>query len=173
LGNLFALKQILREQQQTNLKQTTHNEPQATQLRMCFSRDGLPNSNLIRGVSDLQKVKNTAYHAWVEDALGNIVFDPDFAEDNFVKFCNDCEQDAPKCRYRYEQQEDCVDFCMKSAVGKAVEFASIGFPETYRSGFCNLNCFYYLRKNKGMNYKMVVGASGWVKKNGDLHFEWG
>ena len=140
---------------------------------MCFSRDSLAHSNLIRGVSDLQKVKNTAYHTWVEDSLGNIVFDPNFAEDNFIKTCNGCSQDAPKCQHRYGQQNECVEFCMKQAITKAVQFAGIGFPEMYRHGFCNLNCFYFLRKNKGKDYKMVVGASGWVKKNGDLHFEWG
>ena len=141
----------------------------------CLTREDLRNSNLIRGgMSDIEKCQATWFHAWVEDQQGNVVFDPEFvAEYGFFKRMNGCDRETPMVHHRYENQKECAMVVMKQAIQRAISLERIGFPPQYRAGFCSINCHYFMRENKGKGFKVVVGAAGWKKKKGGIHFEWG
>ena len=149
---------------------------------MCFSRDELANSNLGRGMSDTDKCRAASFHSWVEDSLGEVVFDPEFITYKLMKHMNGCDVDEPMVYHRYDNQEACVDIVMKHAVRRSIDYSDMkciadgvktSVDRLIRPGFCNLNCLNFMRGKQGRGYKVVVGAAGWRQKNGDIWFEWG
>ena len=150
-------------------------------MAMCTMAD-LAHSNLVRGKSDIEKCQTSQFHAWVEDSEGKVIFDPQFSDYIYKKHMHDCDVDTPMVYHRFDNQEGCVDIVMRGAVRRSLFFAEMkciadGVPTNagrlIRPGFCNLNCFNFMRGKQGSGYKVVVGAAGWRQKNGNIWFEWG
>ena len=140
---------------------------------MCFSRDELMHSNLDRHIPEPVKCQSGNFHAWVVDTRGNVVFDPDFDAYRMTKMLNGIDEDAPLVRHPFTDQKTCVNLVMKNAVVRALRFAEMGIDGLVRPNFCSLNCHYFMRANKGKGYRVVVGAAGWQKDDGEIWFEWG
>ena len=137
-----------------------------------ISKKQLSRSNIVRG-DEIGKVNRQMFHAWVEDSDGNVVFDPEFPRYKMIKMIHGCDPNEPMCRHRYQQQSECVEILMKDAIQKLIKLSNVGIKPSYNFQQCSHNCYYFMKKNKGKNYNVVVGAAGWKKKNGDIWFEWG
>ena len=127
--------------------------------------------NLIPG-DEVEKVKNTQFHCWVEDARGNVVFDPEFPIYSCVRWCRGCDKDADRCYYKYKRQEECLKIEMKTAIQKSIILDKQGYDD-YLPDMCSVNCLRFMRKNQGKNYKICIGAFGWKKRDGSIWFEYG
>tara|TARA_R100000654_G_scaffold3207_5_gene11125 strand:+ start:7715 stop:8203 length:489 start_codon:yes stop_codon:yes gene_type:complete len=120
------------------------------------------------------------FHVWVEDASGNVVHDPHFWQYDAIKETHGCDPDEPKQYRRFHNQKECRDLVMKKAIRNACMYENMisqgmTFLGEDRFGFCPINAHYFMRRpeNKGKGYKVVVGAMGWKKGNGEVWWEYG
>jgi hypothetical protein len=128
--------------------------------------------NIIPG-DEVEKVKNTQFHCWVEDARGEKVFDPEFTEYySLIRALRGCDEDADRIYVKYKRQEECLKIAMKIAIEKSINLDKSGLDGYYPDA-CSVNCLRFMRKNEDKNYKICIGAFGWKKRDGSIWFEYG
>ena len=121
------------------------------------------------------------FHCWVEDKNGEVVFDPDFVEYELTQVIRNAMGPKHYLKWNDEFQQDCwsrIQTHMKTQMayirkkgGKNRDFwGSYAKPKVH---CCPANCVTFMKKNKGKEFKIVLGSMGWEKPDGSVWWEWG
>jgi hypothetical protein len=123
------------------------------------------------------------YHTWIEDAQGNVVYDPYFKEYDFVRNFQDCWGRQRRREWDLVYQQQVWNGVRRRAKAEMTEIKRQGgtaqalwaFRKQEKPFHCSTNCMCFMKnpENKGKGYRIVVGSMGWEKADGSVHWEYG
>jgi hypothetical protein len=111
------------------------------------------------------------YHVWVIDKHGEVIFDPYFKEYDMTRDIRCC---GGMTHYKEWSQEYQGEFWKRTQIKIKKTMADCrkqggtnkGFwrmAEEPSYGRCPINSASFMRRNKGKDYRIVIGSMGWSK----------
>ena len=100
------------------------------------------------------------FHCWVEDKLGNVIFDPqNFSAYHDICRINKCDITKP-VYHKWEDQEKYL---------KQHQVKMINIKDFYKRPkplMCNYNAYAWAKHSGAEDPVVVIGSMGWLKNNG-------